>query len=313
MPLAAALPYIALGASAAGTGLSIAGNEASQSAMNAARANEVNQQAALQKQSNAIFQNSLAQSTPQTAQQQMQQGQAARTNAWQGLQDATTPVASALPTTTSGSTTGSSTTGGGTSTGAAGTPTSGASARAASAGNSWNTLLANAAAREGSYGDWQNQQAIKNANAAQQLGVVNNFSQGDAALLPTELQVASQAGDSLSGWGNIVSSLGSLAGYANKSGIFGGTTPAVTPADAASVSNWGNGSGLYDSIASGSLPSGTATTGMFGLPGMSAADWAGYNPASAGISKAYNYPMTNAMLSGSTYQPAGNVWAGLNQ
>src|SRR5271169_6672287 len=120
MPLAAALPFIALGATAAGTGLSIAGNEESQSAMNAARANEVNQQAALQKQSNAIFQNSLAQSTPQTAQQQMQQGQAARTNAWQTLQDATTPVASALPTT--GTAAGTSPATGGTTTGSAGTP-----------------------------------------------------------------------------------------------------------------------------------------------------------------------------------------------
>ncbi len=250
MPLAAALPYIALGASAAGTGLSIAGNEASQSAMNAARANEVNQQAALQKQSNAIFANSLAQSTPKTAQQQMQQGQAARTNAWQGLQDATTPVASALPTAT-GSTAGSSP-GGGTSTGSSATPIGGATRRAASAGNSWNTLLANAAAREGSYGDWQNQQAIKNANAAQQLGVVNNFSQGDAALLPTELQVASQAGDSLSGWGNIVSSLGSLAGYANKSGIFGSATPAG-PANGAQMDALVSGYGPVNASSAASL------------------------------------------------------------
>lgn len=209
MPLAAALPAIAAIGTVAGTALSIAGNVKSQNAMNAARASETNQQAQLQKQSNAIFRNSLAQSTPNTAQQQMQAGQAARTNAWQNLQDATTPTASALP-----ATSGTATSGAGTSsTGAAGQ-------RATSAGNTWNALNAKSAATEGSYGDWQNQQAIKNANAAQQLGVQNNFSQGDAALLPTELEVASHKGDALSGWGSIVSSLGSLAGYANKFGNF---------------------------------------------------------------------------------------------
>lgn len=227
MPLAAALPALAAIGTVAGAGLSIAGNIESQNAMNAARANATNQQAQLQKQSNAIFQNSLAQSTPAVAQQQMQQGQAARTNAWQNLQDATTPTASALP--ASGTTTSSPG-----ASGTSGSPTSGASQRAASAGNTWNALNAKSAATEGSYGDWQNQQAIKNANTAQKLGVVNNFSQGDAALLPTELQVASQKGDALSGWGSIVSSLGSLAGYANKFGSFG------QPSAATPISQIGN-------------------------------------------------------------------------
>lgn len=206
MPLAAALPAIAAIGTVAGTGLSVAGNIKDQNAMNAARASEASKQAALQKQSNAIFQDSLAKSSPNSAQQQMEAGQTARQNAWQTLQDATTPTASALPTTS-------------------GTATKGAAQRAAGAAGTWNALNANAAAREGSYGDWENQQAIKNADASQKLGVVNNFSQSDAALLPTELQVASQAGDGLSGWGSIVSSLGNLAGYANKFGNFGKPTP----------------------------------------------------------------------------------------
>ena len=224
MPLAAALPAIAAIGTVAGTALSIAGNVKSQNAMNAARANETNQQAQIQKQSNAIFKNSLAQSTPNTAQQQMQAGQAARTNAWQNLQDATTPTASALPATSGTTTSGTGSSGSATSS----SPTSGAGQRAASAGNTWNALNAKSAATEGSYGDWQNQQAIKNASAAQQLGVQNNFSQGDAALLPTELDVASHQGDALSGWGSIVSSLGNLAGYANKFGSFGPKTTSLS-------------------------------------------------------------------------------------
>jgi hypothetical protein len=197
----------------------MAGNAKAQAAMTAARANEVNQQAGLQQQSNAIFQKSLAGSTPATAAQQMQEGQAQRNNAWQALQTASAPVASALPATSDPN-----------------SPTAQAKARAGTAANAWNTLNANAAAKEGSYGDWQNQQAIKNANAAQQLGVINNFSAGDASLLPTELQVASQAGDKLSGWGSVVGMLGNLTSLASKAGTFGTPSPAV-PQGAASWAN----------------------------------------------------------------------------
>ena len=204
------MPLAALLATVVGTGLQMAGNAKAQSAMTAARANEVGQQAQLQGQSNAIFKKSLAGSSPATAAQEMQQGQAQRNTAWQNLQSATAPVASALPATSDPN-----------------SPTAKASARANSAANTWNTLNANAAAKEGSYGDWQNQQAIKNANAAQQLGVINNFSAGDASLLPTELQVASQAGDKLSGWGSVVSMLGNLSGLASKAGTFGTSTPAA--------------------------------------------------------------------------------------
>ncbi|MDE2098678.1 MAG: hypothetical protein KGL39_15595 [Patescibacteria group bacterium] len=207
MPLA--LAGLALGA--VGTGLSLAGNAKSQSAMNQARANEVAQQADLQNKNNALVQKSIAGSTPATAQQQMDAGAAARNNIWAGLQNATTPTASALPAT------------------GATTPTSSAAKRTTNAANTWNTLNQNAAAREGSYSDWQTQQAIKNADTAQQLGINNSFSQQDASLLPLEVQVAGQAGDKLSGWGSIVGALGSLAGIAGATGALGGAASAVTP------------------------------------------------------------------------------------
>jgi hypothetical protein len=199
------LALVGLGLGVLGTGMDIAGNAQSQRAMNNARANETNQQAGLQKQANAVVQGSIDQSTPQVAQSEMDAGQAARNNAWSNLQSATTPVASALSPT-------------------AGSPTDAANKRGSAAANTWNELNANAAAKEGSYGDWENQQNIKNANAAQQLGVINSFSQGDASLLPVEMQVASQAGGKLSGWGNILSSIGALAGVAGATGAFKAAT-----------------------------------------------------------------------------------------
>ena len=206
MPLA----LLGLGLGVVGTGLNLAGNAQDASAIAATRAQFAAKQAALQQQSNAIFQNSLKDSTVDKAQTQMQTGQNARTSIWNQLQNATTPIASALP--ASGST----------------TATGNAAARASSAGSVFNTMADTAQAREGSYEDWQNQQAIKNADASQRLGVINNFSQGDANLEPVELQVASQAGSKLSGWGSIVSSLGSLAGIAGASGAFGGATSAAS-------------------------------------------------------------------------------------
>ena len=229
MPLAIA--GLALGA--VGTGMEIAGNAQSQAAMNRARSNETAQQQALQQKANAVVQKSIAGSTPQTAQQQMQAGQNARTGIWANLQNATTPVASALPATTD-------------------TATTAAGKRATTAADSWNSLNANAQAKEGSYGDWQNQQNIQNADAAQQLGVINNFSQGDANLLPLEMNVASQAGGKLSGWGNIVSSIGNLAGIASATGAFGAASKALP--SAAALNDFSAGAGPVSNAWAASTP-----------------------------------------------------------
>ena len=222
MPLlsvaAIALPLI-------GTGLEMAGNAQSQSAMNQARANEVAQQAALQKKNDALLQTSMSASTPATAANQMQTGQNSRNSIWSSLQGATVPEASALPATGS-------------------TPTTAAQKRAGGAAATWNQLNANAAAKEGSYGDWQNQLAINNSDTAAKMGTNANFAQQDAALLPTELQVASQAGDQLSGWGTILGALGGLAGAAGKSGMFA-SNPSVANSVTEGTGNLAGGSSLY--------------------------------------------------------------------
>ena len=128
---------------------------------------------------------------------------------WDNLQKSTVPIASALPATGTGK-------------------TSQAQARTGGAANTWNKLNATAAAREGSYGDWNTQQTIKNAKAAQDIGINNDFAAGNSRLFPTALEVAGQAGDKMTGWGGIVSSIGSLAGMASS---------ATAPAGAAVNSN----------------------------------------------------------------------------
>jgi hypothetical protein len=215
MPLFATLPAalttIGMGAGLAGTGMSIAGGQQAKSAMANTRAEFNAKEADLQAKNNVLFRNSLAQSTPEVAAQQMQTGANQRGSIWNNLQSASTPVASALPATGASTTSGK------------------AGARASSAGNAWNTMNATAAAKEGGYGDWETQQAIKNADVTQKMGVNTDFAQGNARLEPLELQVASEAGDKLSGWGNIVSSLGMLTGLAGATGAFASAPAATLP------------------------------------------------------------------------------------
>ena len=228
MPLA--LLAVGTGMSLAGTGMQIAGNSESQSAMNKARANSVAQQAALQKQSNDIAQKSIAGSAPQIAQQQVDQGAAARTNLAKTLQQAAAPIATAAP-----------------ATGSAG------AGKAGAAGNAWTNLVTGNQAKAGGYQDWQNQQAIKNADAGQKIGILNNFSQGDAALLPIEMQVASQKGDKLSGWGSLVSALGSVAMTGGAMGA-GAGAGGVSAGQTSAMSNEFNGVGAAGMTGSGAAP-----------------------------------------------------------
>jgi hypothetical protein len=245
MPLAAVSAIAAV----VGTGLQMAGNAEAQSAQNDARAKAVAQQAELQKKAQAVAQQSIAKSTPQVAADQMAKGTAARQTAWQNLNTATQPIASALPATTDAA-------------------TSGANKRATSSANAWNTLNAQAAAKEGGYGDWENQQAIKNNDVNQQLGTINNFSAGDAALLPTELQVASHAGDSLSTWGSVVGMLGSLAGAA---GSMGGGSGSLGAPSSSQLNALAAGQGPVNAATAAATPASTLARG--------ANAWSGLNTA----------------------------------
>ncbi len=203
MPLAIA----AIALTAGGTALTLAGNEKAKGAINAARGQYTTQQGALSRRNAAIAKKSIDASGADAANKEIAAGQQARMSVWDDLQKSTVPVASALPATTMTGKTGQT------------------SARAGGAAATWNKLNATAAAREGGYNDWQTKQAIKNSRADQDIAVNNDFAGGNSRLLNTEMGVATQAGDQLSGWGNIVSTIGNLTGMLSS---FGSKTAGVT-------------------------------------------------------------------------------------
>lgn len=211
MPVAAIIPYVAAAASLAGAGASIIGNRQAASNMAAQRAAEVQRQSALNRQAQEITKARINNSGTTTAAEQINKGATDRTNAWQALNTIENPVASALPATGTGTATGKAT------------------SRATGAGNAWNILNSSAQAREAGYGDWQNRQGLENEGAADKLAVIKNFSGADASLQPAELEAAYHSGDQLGAWGNIVSTLGQVAGLANSAGAFGRVAPAQTP------------------------------------------------------------------------------------
>ncbi len=65
-------------------------------------------------------------------------------------------------------------------------------------------------ARLAGYTDWDLKQAIKNLRAQQELQQIENFSRGSLSILPTELQSAAHAGDTLTGIGGLLSAAGGV-------------------------------------------------------------------------------------------------------
>ena len=163
-------------------------NAKDQAAMNAARNYEAAQQAGIQQQANQITQGNITQATPQTAAKETAAGAANRNATFDALRTGTAQAGAALP------------------------PTGAGGARAGASGTAWGSLVGNNAAKAGGYADWEQEQAIKDAQAGQKLGILNSFAGGDARLLPTRLAVASQSANTLSAWGNIVSMIGNSVG-----------------------------------------------------------------------------------------------------
>lgn len=221
MPLLA----VGLGAAALGTGLTIAGNAQDQSAINAARNTEAGQEAALQKQGNTVFQNSVTANSEPTAVATLAKGQAQRASIAQALQTATTGANTQLPTNQQPTYQVSNPDGT--------TATNTAATRTATAGNAWSNVVNTAANKLGSYGDLATAQGVANQQANNQLGVIGTQAKQDASILPVEIQAASHKGDALTGWGSIVSALGSVASLGAASGLGGAGTAANAWAQAA--------------------------------------------------------------------------------
>lgn len=180
------LVLLGLALSAAGAGAQIAGSQESSSAMNQAMSNELATQQQFQKQATNVFQTSLGQSSPTSAQADMAKGQQLAMNQYQKLEN--TPLS-------------------GTS---APAPFGSSSAQNINAGQK--QLSNTAQANLQGYSEWDLQQAIKDLTAKGQLGVIGAQSANAASILPYQLQAASQAGSDLTGIGSLLGAAGGVVG-----------------------------------------------------------------------------------------------------
>lgn len=179
----------ALVTSLAATGLSMAGQSAQADQQNKDVSNELLRQQQYKKNATQVYQNSLMQSTPQAAKQQIAQGQQDAMEAYQKTQ--------AIPITASAGNVGAGPT-------SINTPD-----QTARAG----ILNAGAAGIKG-YGNFSLQQWLKDLDAKNQLGVIGNRSANSASILPYELQGAQNPYAGISGalgaFGSIANSFGGL-------------------------------------------------------------------------------------------------------
>jgi hypothetical protein len=211
-----ALLIAGLAATAAGTGMGAAANAQAQSQMNSVRSAEVKRESDLQNQANSVFQKSLSTAGADTAKKQVASGAAQRQSVYNALKQVAQPTAgAALPSDDAGANPVV------TSDGATQTARRTASTR----GNAWGNLTSGAAAQEGGYQDQQTDQALENADANRQIGVIGSKARGWAGIMPTEMEVASHSGDALAGWGQLVSALGSVAGVGGAMGYGGASNP----------------------------------------------------------------------------------------
>lgn len=198
-------------ASLASTGLSMAGQSAQQAKQNQDVSNELLQQKQLSNKASLVYQNSLSQSTPQAAQQQIAQGQQQANAAYQQaekvpLSSGTSPVV-----------------------GNTSINTPDQNARAG--------VLNNAAAGIKGYGNFDLQQWLKDQSANANLGVIGQQAQQSESILPYELQGAQNPYAGISG---ALGAFGSLANtYVGLQNGQSGTMNAAMARGNASITNTG--------------------------------------------------------------------------
>lgn len=181
-------------ASLAGTGLGVAGSMESQSAMNDAAKAELSRQQQFNKQGQSVLQQSIAQSTPKAAQQQLGQGQQQALQEYAKVQS--TPASYAQ-----------------------GAQSDLAKATSDTTVQGKNQLGNQAAAPLQSYDAYSLAQQIKDMQAQTQLGQIGTFARQSESVLPLEMQQAGQSGSTLSGIGSILNTLGGLTS------LYGATRP----------------------------------------------------------------------------------------
>ncbi len=219
-----------LALSAAGAGMQMAGNAKAKSAMDNAQTAELLRQRGHQQEADAAFQQNVARSDRATAEAEQAAGADRRIGETAAIDQTGAGVPAPITAQESGSATPNSA--------AAAAKRSAATTRAA--GSAWSNLVGAAKARLAGGDDWQLEQGIANQRTNQDLAITSSKARGSAAILPYEMNEASHKGDSLRGWGQLVSALGAVTGgYAATAGSAAGA--AGTTAGLYDIPNaWGN-------------------------------------------------------------------------
>lgn len=192
------LPLLALAGTAAGTGLSMAGNAQDTRAENNTVADELKRQQGFQQKGSQIYNQNVNKNLgAENAQTQMGQGSGAASALYSALQGAQN--------------------------GANGTGVTALSPQTSAVVQGKTGQSNDASAALQGYNQWQTQQGIGNTLTNSGLGINNQQSANDASTLPALLQGASHTGDSLTGLGSIASTLGMLAGLGGGLGGLGAT------------------------------------------------------------------------------------------
>lgn len=203
------LEVAALATTLAGTGAGVAANQMEQSAMQDKVAQENQRQALYQQQANKVFTNSLAQSTQPVAAKQIAQGSVQAAQGYATAQRA--PISSAT-TSMQGQTNISQ-------------------GRDAASQQQSNT----ARAANAGYSNYDIQQWIKDLDARNRMSLISTNAQNSANVLPSELQHAQHSWDGLAQGGQLLTTVGGLAGMYGALGAGAGATTAVDAGDLGGV------------------------------------------------------------------------------
>lgn len=191
------LALLGLGLSVAGAGASYLGAKRASEATSSVWEGFRQRNKSRQQEADTAFQSNLSKSGADTADKEIEAGADRRKAEYVGLARSASPAPLPQTNTLIKGTTG------------------GKGKAVKNAGTAWSKLLANAQAKLGGRADWQQNQAIRDQRTSQELGRISNFARGDLSnVVPVELNAAARKGDSLKGWGSLLSTAGMLTGTA---------------------------------------------------------------------------------------------------
>jgi len=204
MGCGAGIAALALGGAGAGFGVDAASSE--QDAMNQVTQQQINAQNAYAKQGMGVFNQSLAQSTPEAMQQQQAAGAQQVAQATQKA--ALTPMG--LPSNANPN----------------------PAANIAYQGQQVKNQLAQGANADlQGYNNIGLQQYLKDLSTKSQLGVIGTNASRSASIFPTLLQNAGQSSSNEASIGSLLGSLGSILGIGSAVGLFGGAAAPTSTID----------------------------------------------------------------------------------